>query len=91
MTESVPSRDRTTENFSARDRAAENKPGVTLRPKEGEVPLQSSTRRVSFESSNQSRPMSREGFAEDLPRRGHVPSPSKQGPDVRYEPFSCSH
>lgn len=83
MAESVPSRDFTAENLSARDRAAENSPGVTLRQKEGEVPLHSSTRRVSFETFNQSRPMSREGFAEDLPRRGHVPSPSKQSPDVR--------
>jgi hypothetical protein len=86
MAESIPSRDRTAENLSARDRAAENNPGDTLRQKEGvgEVPLHSSTRsRVSFESLNQSRPMSREGVAEDLPRRGHVPSPSKQGPDVR--------
>lgn len=80
--EMLSSRDRRTGNLSARDRIGESLPRSSRREVAGESPQSTVNRRVSFDSLNPSRPMSREGFAEDLPRRGHVPAPSiREGDD----------
>ncbi|GAQ91938.1 hypothetical protein KFL_008860040 [Klebsormidium nitens] len=82
--ETLSSRDRRTGNLSARDRMGESLPRGSQPRREaaGESPPGTINRRVSFDSLNPSRPMSRDGFAEDLPRRGRVPAPSiREGDD----------